>query len=92
MKGIEKQKAGFRFGKHKLQVIKDIGSVYYRGKCYERTYKLVRVKTSSGELYYSLRLYNGSGRFIKQFLFEEQLCKSIALLLVNTEKQVDKDI
>jgi hypothetical protein len=81
MKGIEKQRVGFRFGKYSLQVIEELGSVFYKGKNYARSYKLVRVKTSSGEIYYALRLYNGSGRFIKQFLFEEQVSESIASLL-----------
>lgn len=38
-----------------------------------RTYKLLSVQTQEGLNYLCLRLYNNTGRFIKQFLFEAEL-------------------
>ena len=64
MKGIEKQLAGFKFGQHRLQVLEQIEIYPYNG----RTYKLLRVRTQDGLEYISLRLYNNSGKFIKQLL------------------------
>lgn len=86
MKAIAKQKTGFRFGKHSLNVVQEHGSIYYKGKDFERTYKLLEIKTSGGETYFALRLYNGSGKFIKQLLFEEQIAESIASLIYNATK------
>lgn len=74
---IEKQQVGFKFGKYKLTVIKEFGQVQYNG----RTYKLVGVRTNNGSDYLSLRLYNGTGKFIKQLLFEVGLATQMIHLL-----------
>jgi len=78
---LEKQKAGFKFGKYRLEVIASLGSVEYGG----RTYRLVRVRTFDGKIYLSLRLYNASGRFIKQFLFEPEVSEKLAEILLRAE-------
>lgn len=70
---IEKQQTGFKFGKYRLKLIKEYGEVIYNG----RKYKLVGVQTNDGSDYLSLRLYNGSGRFIKQLLIEVGLATQI---------------
>jgi hypothetical protein len=75
---VEKQKTGFRFGKYRLEVTATLGSCQYGG----RTYRLVRVRTSDGKLYLSLRLYNGTGRFIKQFLFEPEVREKLAEIVL----------
>jgi hypothetical protein len=82
---IEKQKAGFRFGKYRLEVTKEFGRLICNG----RTYKLVEVVTNSGQVYNSLRLYNSKGRFIKQFLFEPEIAEQLSKLLkgVKNEKE-----
>jgi hypothetical protein len=71
---VDKQEAGFKFGKHRLEVLEQIGEIKHNG----RTYRLVRVRTNAGQEYISLRLYNKSGRFIKQFLTEPELSDQIA--------------
>lgn len=74
MKNIEKQKAGFKFGQHRLKVLEELGAVEHKG----RKYKLVRVQTHDGLEYLSWRLYNERGRFIKQLLFEPCLAGEIS--------------
>ena len=69
MKGINKQETGFKFGQHRLEVIHQIAHYPYDG----RIYKLLRVKTQDGLEYISLRLYNKTGRFIKQILVEPEI-------------------
>ena len=73
---VEKQRAGFKFGKYRLEVLAQIGEIKHNG----RTYRLVRVRTHDGQEYLSLRLYNESGKFIKQFLIEPILAPGIAWL------------
>jgi hypothetical protein len=63
------QPAGFKFGKYRLEVIKKGYCFFYNGRKYEG----VKVRTSDGFIYNSIRLYNSKGKFIKQFLFEEGL-------------------
>lgn len=77
MKGINKQTVGFKFGNSRTQVLENCGEVVHDN----RKYKLVRLKIESGEEYYSLRLYNGAGRFIKQFMFEPVLREALAGLI-----------
>ena len=74
---IDKQTAGFKFGKYRLSVVQHLGSVSHNG----RTYCSVRVQTHDGQEYISLRLYNGGGKFIKQFLMEPGAVPAIAKLL-----------
>jgi len=73
MKGIEKQKAGFKFGKHRLTVLNQIAHWVFR----DRTYKLLRVQTQDNLEYISLRLYNATGKFIKQILVEPEIASQI---------------
>lgn len=69
MAGIAKQAAGFKFGQHRLTVLRVIGSVRHKG----REYRVVDVRTHDGLVYRSIRLYNDKGRFIKQLLFEPEI-------------------
>lgn len=71
---INKQQTGFKFGKYQLKLIKEIAHLNYDG----RAYKLVRVQTHDNQEYLSLRLYNATGKFIKQFLVEPILAPAIA--------------
>ena len=73
MEGITKQQTGFKFGKYSVEVINQIAHYPYNG----RVYKLLRVRTSDGLEYISLRLYNSSGRFIKQMMVEPQIAGQI---------------
>jgi len=73
MKGIAKQTTGFKFGKHRLEVLSQIAHFPYNG----RVYKLLRVRTHDGLEYISLRLYNSTGKFIKQMLVEPQVASLI---------------
>lgn len=67
---MEKQQTGFKFGKYKLEVLEILAEVSHKG----RMYKLLKVRISTGEEYLSWRLYNQRGKFIKQFLFEPEVC------------------
>ena len=80
---IDKQKTGFKFGKYRLQVLKEAGEVKWDG----RKYKLVKVKTHDELIYWSLRLYNSRGKFIKQLLFEPQIKSAIGKLLLDKERK-----
>lgn len=73
---MNKQAAGFKFGKYRLTVLERLGTVQHNG----RTYSLVKVLTNAGLEYLSLRLYNASGKFIKQLLIEPELAPAIAKL------------
>jgi len=54
-------------------------------------YKLDVVE-SHGKIYLSLRLYNASGRFIKQFLFEPEVREKLAEILLGTENDGPKNV
>lgn len=77
MQGINKQQTGFKFGKFSTTVIKKCGEVTNLNK----VYKLVLLETDDKLLYYSIRLYNGKGRFLKQLLFEPSMLEKIIYLL-----------
>ena len=79
MKGIAKQVTGFRFGLHKLQVLREISVVPHNG----RTYKLVEVQTNEGQRYLCIRLYNNKGKFIKQLLLDQEVAGDIGQALSN---------
>lgn len=74
---MEKTTTGFRFGTKRTKLIQTLGEVKYKG----RSYRLVRVQVSTGEQYFSLRLYNAQGKFIKQFMMEPDVVAEIAQLL-----------
>ena len=76
MTTINKQQTGFRFGKYSLKVVRHFGEVKYNG----RTYKLLGVQTHEGQNYLSLRLYNSTGKFIKQLLIEPGLATQMVYL------------
>lgn len=81
MKGIAKQRAGFKFGKYRTTVLVEYGEIVHRG----RKYKLVRVETKDLETeetneYLAARLYNAKGRFIKQLMIEPCLAPQFAAL------------
>ena len=75
---MDKQKVGFKFGKWSTEVLKRCGELDVDG----RKYKLVMLKTGEDLTYYSLRLYNQKGRFIKQLMFEPWSLNGIIDLLV----------
>ncbi|RKY40779.1 MAG: hypothetical protein DRP81_09030 [Candidatus Omnitrophota bacterium] len=77
MQGIHKQKTGFRFGLHRLKVLSEVGRIVYLS----RTYRVVLVETEAGQKYVAIRLYNASGKFIKQFLVEPEIAPKVGLLL-----------
>ena len=74
---MEKQTTGFRFGKHRLELLWKFGEVKHLG----RSYKLCLVKTQSDQIYVAWRLYNKDGKFIKQFLMEPEICGRAAILM-----------
>lgn len=74
---MDKQLTGFKFGKYRLQVISELGTIEHKS----RKYKLVKVRTNDGLVYYSLRLYNAQGKFIKQFLFEPEIKEKLKTLI-----------
>lgn len=77
MENISKQKTGFKFGKYKLNVLKEYGEITHN----EKKYKFVRVKTNDNLEYLSLRLYNKNNKFIKQLLFEPVILDKVISLL-----------
>jgi len=78
MKGIEKQKTGFRFGKYPLMSKEVLGEVGFNG----RKYRILRVVTEDNREYISIRLYNRQWKFIKQLLIEPEIVPSIGQLLI----------
>ena len=84
MKGIKKQATGFKFGKYRLQVLKEIGEITHNS----RKYKLLELQTHDDLIYWSLRLYNSSGKFIKQLLFEPEIRLELAELIGLSEKRL----
>lgn len=79
MSSTEKQAAGFKFGKYRTTLIRECGEFTENG----RIYKLVLLKTSDGNSYFALRLYNSNRHFIKQFLFEPWLLNALIDLLIS---------
>ena len=75
---MEKQKTGFKFGKHRLTILNIVGKV----TCDGRRYELADVRTDAGLEYCTLRLFNEQGRFIKQLLFEPQIKRKLGRLLL----------
>jgi len=78
MKGIKKQRAGFRFGKYHLISKEILGEVDFDG----RKYRIHRVITENDKEYISIRLYNREMKFIKQLLIEPEVTLSIGKLLI----------
>jgi len=78
---INKKQTGFKFGIHPLTVLKTFGELRHN----VRTYRLLQVKTHDNLVYTSLRLYNGNGKFIKQFLFEPEITGGLIQLLCEVE-------
>lgn len=70
---INKQETGFKFGKKPTRVIEIIDELRHKG----RTYRLCKVEVDGG-IYHSLRLYNGCGKFIKQFMSEPEIADELA--------------
>jgi len=80
MQKINKQKTGFRFGLHRLKVLSEVGRIVYLS----RTYRVVLVETETGQKYVAIRLYNASGKFIKQFLVEPEIASQVGGLLAGS--------
>lgn len=74
---INKQRAGFKFGIHRTTVLRQCGEIDADG----RKYKLALVLADDMP-YYTLRLYNAKGRFIKQLMFEPWILNGVIDLLV----------
>lgn len=66
---MEKQPAGFKFGKYRTEVMHECGEV----KSDSKIYRLVMLSTSDRQVYYAIRIYNTGGKFLKQLLFEPWL-------------------
>ena len=79
---MEKQTTGFCLGKYRVKVLKTLGEVHHQG----RTYKLVSVEVEGGANYYSLRLYNAKGHFIKQLMIEPEILGEIGTLFLEEAK------
>lgn len=79
---MDKQIAGFKYGKYATKVIRDCGQLTVNG----RIYKLVYLQTTDGQYYYSVRLYNLNGHFIKQLLFEPEALPGL-IRLFESEKR-----
>lgn len=79
MEGIQKQRAGFRFGKYSLTPGEILGEVAFNG----RKYRIQKVFTQEEREYISIRLYNKRGKFIKQLLMEPEIAGSIGGILFN---------
>ncbi|KKL75275.1 hypothetical protein LCGC14_2056500 [marine sediment metagenome] len=77
MEEISRQQTGFRYGRHQLTVVREIGHVEHRG----RKYVVLEVRTHDGLPYISIRLYNSSGHFIKQLLMEPEIAPAIGEIL-----------
>lgn len=76
MNKINKQKVGFKFGINRTTVIRQCGEVEADG----RKYKLALVQADD-KPYYTLRLYNVKGKFIKQLMFELWVLNGIIAML-----------
>lgn len=70
---MDKQATGFKFGKKPTKLKEVIDEFEHNG----RTYRLCKVE-ADGKVYDSLRLYNGRGKFIKQFMSEPEIAGQIA--------------
>lgn len=70
---MDKKVAGFKFGINSSKLIETIDEYRHNG----RLYRLCKVEVD-GQIYHSLRLYNGRGKFIKQFMTEPELAGEIA--------------
>jgi len=73
---MDKREAGFKFGVNRTKFIRQCGELPHNG----RTYKLALVEADNSP-YYALRLYNGKGKFIKQFMFEIAIIGKVIDLL-----------
>jgi len=80
---IEKQTAGFKYGRYATTVIRTCGEIEVDG----RKYKLIFLRTNAGQHYYSLRLYNPDGHFIKQMLFEPSALQPLIFLFISEAKK-----
>ena len=70
---VDKQQTGFRFGKYKTTLISEVG----RCRSDLKEYRLVYLRTSDGNFYYALRLYNLRGRFLKQVLIDPDIMPGV---------------
>lgn len=68
---------GWKYGKRKVRVVQVISEHPWGG----RTYRVLTVTTGEGQDYVALRLYNGRGHFIKQFLMEPQVAPLVGRIL-----------
>ncbi len=65
-------------GKHKLELIVELGEVSWYG----RKYKICREKVvDTGDVYTSIKLYNDKGKFIKRFMIDTAITSEVAQLL-----------
>ena len=64
---------GFRYGAHRLEVLREFADLAYNGK----KYKIVMVKTEENENYISIKQYNDDGEFLKQLLIEPEIAGKI---------------
>ena len=72
---MNKQAAGFKYGKNPTKLIREIGRVDHNG----RAYRLCEIEADK-KRYHTLRLYNGNGKFIKQLMTEPEIALQISQL------------
>ena len=78
---INKQATGLRFGINPVKLIRVCGELPYDNGIY----KLALIE-AYGRSYYTLRLYNRQGRFIKQLIFEPEILRGLIDLLMAASK------
>lgn len=77
---MNKQETGFKFGIHETKVIRFCGQICHDGRIYK-----LELLEADGKPYYSIRLYNSQGKFIKQFMFEPVLLSRMINLFMSEE-------
>jgi len=87
MKDINRQQNGFRYGVNTLEVLREFATFTND----DRTYKIVLVRTDQDQNYISIKLYNGDGKFVRQFLIEPEIAgkigKELCALYMRSEQK-----
>ena len=79
MSAEDRVETGFRYGRHKVEVLDQIGEdVEHNG----RRYRVLRIRVDSGQEYISVRLYNAKGKFIKQLMMEPEVTAAVGRLII----------
>ena len=88
MESINKQKTGFKFGVNRTKLLRSCGEfVGGQGK----RYQLVVVE-ADGKPYYSIRLYNPKGKFLKQLMFDLDSIHALCGLLYRERELITTNV